>query len=99
MFLIANFLEALAGILDIVLNLYMWVIIVRALISWVNPDPYNPIVQMLYRITDQVLNRIRRLIPAYSVGIDISPIIVILAIMFLRGFLVQSLFELARRMH
>lgn len=99
MFLIANFLEALAGILDIVLNLYMWVIIVRALISWVNPDPYNPIVQMLYRITDPVLNRIRRLIPAYSVGIDISPIIVILAIMFLRGFLVQSLFELARRMH
>jgi YggT family protein len=98
-FLIANFLEALAGILDIVLNLYMWVIIVRALISWVNPDPYNPIVQMLYRITDPVLNRIRRLIPAYSVGIDISPIIVILAIMFLRGFLVQSLFELARRMH
>jgi YggT family protein len=98
-FLIANFLEAFASILDIILNLYMWVIIVRALISWVNPDPYNPIVQMLYRITDPVLNRIRRLIPAYSVGIDISPIIAILAIMFLRSFLVQSLFELARRMH
>jgi YggT family protein len=98
-FLIANFLEAFASILDIILNLYMWVIIVRALISWVNPDPYNPIVQMLYRITDPVLSRIRRLIPAYSVGIDISPIIAILAIMFLRSFLVQSLFELARRMH
>ncbi len=99
MFLIANFIQALAGILYIVLNIYLWIIIIRTLISWVNPDPYNPIVQLLYRLTEPVLYRIRRLIPAFPMGIDLSPLIAILIIYFLQNFLVQSLMELARRMH
>ncbi len=95
MFVIANLIMALAKILSIVLTLYMWVIIIRAIISWVNPDPFNPIVRILYQITEPVLWRIRRLIPLHFGGIDFSPIILILVIIFLQNFLVNSLIELA----
>jgi YggT family protein len=98
MFIAANFITALAEVVGMVLNFYMWVIIIRALISWVNPDPYNPIVQFLYKITEPVLHPIRRLMPAYKIGIDLSPLIVILVIIFLRSFLVASLYQLAQRM-
>ncbi len=98
MFVIANFLAAIAKILDIALSLYMWVIIIRALISWVNPDPYNPIVRFLNSITEPVLYPIRRRVPIYLGGIDFSPIIVILAIIFLKAFLVRSLIQLATRL-
>lgn len=76
----------------------MWVIIIRALLSWVNPDPYNPIVQFLNSITEPVLYRVRQLIPMTGIGIDFSPIIVLLAIMFLQGFLVESLATLGTRL-
>jgi YggT family protein len=82
---------ALARVLDIALTLYLWIIIFRAVISWVNPDPYNPIVQFLYRITEPVMAPIRRRLPFGNIGIDISPIIVILAIIFLQSFLVESI--------
>ncbi len=95
MFLVANLIEALAKILDVALSLYTWVIIIRALLSWVNPDPYNVIVQFLYRATEPVLRPIRRWIPLRNFGIDLSPVIVILAIMFLQHFLVPSLIQLA----
>ncbi|HEX7504867.1 MAG TPA: YggT family protein [Syntrophales bacterium] len=95
MFLVANLIEALAKILDVALSLYTWVIIIRALLSWVNPDPYNVIVQFLYRATEPVLRPIRRWIPLRNFGIDLSPVIVILAIMFLQYFLVPSLIQLA----
>lgn len=98
MFIAANFISALAQVLDVILNIYMWVIIFRSLISWVNPDPYNPIVQFLYRITEPVLSPIRRTIGRYAIGIDLSPVIVILLILFLQAFLVQSLVQMARRM-
>lgn len=94
MFIIANLLEAIAFILKQVLWIYMWVIIIRALISWVNPDPWNPIVQFLYRATEPVLGPIRRLLP-FGFGLDISPLIAILGIYFLQIFLVQSLYQLA----
>ena len=94
MFVLANFLEALAVILNMVLQLYMWVIIARAVISWVNPDPYNPIVQFLYKVTDPLLYRVRRFMPDFG-GMDFSPIIVILAIVFLQSFLVKTLSNLA----
>ena len=90
MFILGNLLQATAQILNIILQLYMWVIIIRALLSWVNPDPYNPIVQFLYSITEPVLYRIRQLIPMSGIGIDFSPIIVLLAIVFLQGFLAVS---------
>jgi YggT family protein len=73
----------------------MWVIIIRALLSWVNPDPYNPIVQLLHSITEPVLLRVRQLIPMSGIGIDFSPIIVLLAIVFLKEFVVHSLATLA----
>ena len=98
MFVIANFLHAFANVLDTVLYLYMLIIVVRALISWVNPDPYNPIVQFLMAVTEPVLNPVRRMIPLYSIGIDIAPIIVILAIIFIKGFLIVSLHQVADRL-
>jgi YggT family protein len=91
---LANFLDAFASILSYVLTLYMWIIIVRALISWVNPDPYNPIVRFLYQITEPVLYAVRKRLPFIG-GIDISPIVVLLVIMFVQAFLIGTLHELA----
>lgn len=96
MFVLSNFLSALATLVDFVLAAYMWVIIGRAIISWVNADPYNPIVRFLYEVTEPLLSRIRRAIPFFGGGIDFSPMILILAIIFLRGFLVPTLQQIAR---
>lgn len=95
MFVFGNFLHALAKIIDIVLSLYMWVIIARAVISWVSPDPYNPLVRFLYGVTEPVLYRVRRLLPISLGGIDFSPIIIILIIVFLQSFLVPTLVDVA----
>ena len=97
MFIIGNLFIALANVLNVVLQLYMWLIIARAVLSWVNPDPNNPIVRFLYSVTDPVLYAIRRRIPVFFGGIDFSPWVVILAIMFLQKFLVPSLMEMAMR--
>ncbi|OGW61779.1 MAG: hypothetical protein A2V83_08480 [Nitrospirae bacterium RBG_16_64_22] len=97
MFVAGNFLSALAQVLDMALTVYMWIVIVRALISWVNPDPYNPIVRFLVAATEPVLRPIRRLVPTYRIGIDLSPLIVILAIYFLNFFLVRTLIDLSYR--
>jgi YggT family protein len=99
MFIAGNLLEGIATVLHAVLEIYMWVIIVRALISWVNPDPYNPIVQFLQRVTDPVLYQIRKRLGMGSMGFDFSPIIAILLIMFLQIAVVGSLKDLAIRMH
>ena len=98
MFILGNFLTATAQILKIVLELYMWIMIIRALLSWVNPDPYNPIVQFLNSITEPVLYRVRQFLPMGGVGIDFSPMIVILIIIFLQSFLVNSIGMLAMRL-
>ncbi len=95
MFIIANFLQATATVLDYVLWFYMLVVIARALISWVNPDPYNPIVRFLYNATEPLLYRVRRALPLFPGGIDFSPMVVLLAIIFLQQFLVGSLRQLA----
>lgn len=94
MFIIGNFLKAIAVILDMVLSLYMWVIIARAVLSWVNPDPYNPIVRFIHNITEPVLSPIRRRMPMFG-GVDLSPIIVILAVVFLQNFIVDSLLRIS----
>ncbi len=96
MFALRNLIVALATLLDLALNIYMWVIIARALLSWVNPDPYNPIVRFLYNITEPVLGAIRRRVPLVFGGLDLSPLLVIAAIMFLQRFLVATLMDLAR---
>jgi YggT family protein len=97
MFIFANLLDALATVVSYLLTIYMWIIIIRALISWVTPDPYNPIVRFLYQVTEPVLYPIRRRVP-FMGGIDISPIVVLLIIMFLQIFLVRTLNELAIRL-
>ncbi len=97
MFLLSNFISASATIVGFVLTIYMWVIIIRALISWVSPDPNNPIMEILYRLTEPVLYPIRRRMPDIG-GLDLSPIVVFIAIIFLQSFLVGSLHDIARLM-
>lgn len=98
MFVAGNILQGLAYVLDTVLFLYMWLIIIRALISWVNPDPWNPIVQFLMRATDPVLIVIRRRVGLLG-GIDVSPIVAILLIMFLQYAVVQTIRDIGFRLH
>lgn len=93
--LVGNFIFAIAMILHFILRAYFWIVIISALISWVNPDPYNKIVQILYTLTQPVYAKIRQFIPTTFGGIDISPIIVILAVEFLDLFVVRSLYDLA----
>jgi len=97
MFVFGNFLTGIAKVLDLALNIYMWIIIIRALISWVNPDPYNPIVRFLIGVTEPVLYRIRRFLPA--MGLDLSPVVAILGIIFLQQFLITTLYQMAQRVH
>jgi len=97
MFALKNLIEALASILNLGLTIYLWLIIARALLSWVNPDPYNPIVRFLYNVTEPVLGWVRRRVPLIFGGLDLTPLLVLLAIIFLQRFLVATLFDLARR--
>jgi len=96
MFVLGNIIIGISKVLDVVLNIYMWVIIIRALISWVNPDPYNPIVQFLQRVTEPVLRPLRKLVPSWKLGIDLSPLIAILIIMFLQVALVRTLYRVGQ---
>ncbi len=98
MFVAGNILQGLAYVLDTVLFLYMWLIIIRTLISWVNPDPWNPIVQFLVRATDPVLIVIRRRVGLLG-GIDVSPILAILLIMFLQYAVVQTIRDIGFRLN
>ena len=98
MFIFANLLMAAAKILDILLSGYMWIVIISALLSWVSPDPYNPIVRFLHAVTEPVFRPIRRVI-GYRLGaIDISPMVVILGILFVKYFLIQTLIEFAYKL-
>jgi len=91
MFIIKQFLLALAALFYWALEIYMWVVIARALISWVNPDPYNPIVRFLYNVTEPVLDFLRRRLPLVVGGVDLSPLAVVGVIIFLQRFLVPTL--------
>ncbi|MCM8786445.1 MAG: YggT family protein [Candidatus Omnitrophica bacterium] len=96
MFIISNFLIALAKVLELTLTILWWLILIRAIISWVNPDPYNPIVLFLQKTTEPILYPIRRLLPfTLRYGVDISPIIAFLLITFIKHFVVQTLLDIA----
>ena len=97
MFLFQYFFLALANLVNLALWVYMWMIIIRALLSWVNPDRYNPIVRFLYQVPEPALRPIRYRLPTWQMGLDLSPLIVILVIYFLQQFLVPVLHEIARR--
>ncbi len=89
-------LDSIASLLNFILQAYMFVIIGRAIISWVNPDPYNPIVRTLHNLTEPVLYRVRKALPfTYTSGLDLSPLVVMLSIMFLQSFLVRSIAQLS----
>lgn len=98
MFVAGNFLAAVAGILNYVLTGYMWVVIIYSVMSWLSPDPYNPIVRFIHGIVDPLLDAIRRTIPFLVGPIDFSPFVLILLIMFTQRFVVGSLFDLAMRL-
>jgi len=95
MFVFSNLVLALARLLELVLWAYFWIVIARAVLSWVSPDPFNPIMRFLYRVTEPLLRPLRRRLPTFQMGLDLSPMIVILAIYFLQVFLVESLRDLA----
>jgi YggT family protein len=96
-FVLGNLIHALANLIDLLLNAYLLIVIARAVLSWVNPDPYNPIVRFIIRVTEPVLGPIRdRLrLPTVTMGLDLSPMVVLLAIYFLKSFLVGSLHDIA----
>jgi YggT family protein len=94
-FVLGHLVEAIAALLHLVLNIYIWVLIARAIISWVSPDPSNPIVRFLYRVTEPVLRPVRNALPLQGLGLDLSPMIVLLIIYVLDRFLVSSLLDLA----
>ncbi len=97
MFALRHLLVALAQVLNLGLTIYMWLIIARALLSWVNPDPYNPIVRFLYNVTEPVLAWLRQRLPLVYSGLDLTPLLVLLAIVFLKNFLIASILDLAYR--
>lgn len=94
MFVLSNLVLAIAGALSMILTIYLYIVIGRAIISWVSPDPRNPIVRFLYNATEPLLYRVRRVVPDMG-GIDFSPLVVIVGIYFLEGFLVATLRDLA----
>ena len=96
MFVISNLIIAVAKVVDLALTIFMWIVIARAILSWVNPDPYNPIVRFIHNVTEPVLYQIRKRIPLNFGGIDFSPVLVLLAVIFLQRFVVASLYELAQ---
>jgi YggT family protein len=101
-FVAGNFLTAVASVLHLLLQVYIWVVIVRVVISWVNPDPWNPIVQTLNRLTDPLLEPIRhrmfRMMGYGGIGIDLSPLLLIMAIYFVDFFLVGTLNDIGMRL-
>jgi YggT family protein len=96
MFVIGYFLIAIAKVLDFVLLFLMIAVIARAVLSWVSPDPFNPIVRFINNVTEPILYPIRTKLPVVFGGIDLSPIIVLLGVMFFRAFLVNSLLRTAQ---
>jgi len=97
-FVLGNLLNAVAWVLDNVITLYVLIIVVHALLSWVKPDPLNPIVRTLSLLSDFILDPIRRLIPMHSLGVDLSPIIAVLFLYFTKLFIVNTLRDLANHL-
>ncbi len=97
MYVSANLVVALATTLSYVFKFYNWMIIIRVLLSWVNPDPTQPLVQFIYRVTEPLLDPIRRVI-GYNTGIDFSPLVALLGITFMEQFVIRSLYDFATRL-
>ncbi len=98
MIVLSTLIEAMATILHMVVTLYTWIIIITALLSFVRPDPYNPVVQTLYRLTEPVYAIIRKRINTVYGNLDLAPIIVILALQFFDLFIVKLLYGFASKL-
>ena len=100
MIVLANTLSAVALVLGSLLSLYFWIVIIAALLTWVRPDPYNPIVRTLRTLTEPVFYRVRKWLPfTYSSGMDFSPVVVLLAIELFNRIVVASLAQYAMTLH
>jgi YggT family protein len=99
MFVFGNLFSTVGSILNMLLTIYFWIIFARAVLSWVRPDPYNPIVRTICRLVDPVTYRISKIIPTRAAMIDFSPFLLMLIIVFLQKFLVRTLIEMGERMH
>ena len=97
MFVLSNFIFAVAYLFHyLIFPIVFWLVFIRALVSWVSPDPYNPLVQFLYKTTEPLLTPFRKILPlSFNIGIDVSPLLLLLVIKFLDMFLIKTLFELA----
>lgn len=95
MVILSTFIVAIAQILDMVINIYIWVIIIASLITWVQPDPYNPIVQILNRLSEPAYRFVKSLIPTVIGGIDLAPIVIILGLQFISLFVIKLLYAFA----
>ena len=99
MFVLANFVQALAVVIQYLIEILWWLVVIRALLSWVNPDPFNPIVRFIEAMTEPLLGPIRQMLPPWKLGLDISPLVAILFLYFMKVFLVQTLYGIAVRLH
>ena len=98
MFVAGNFFEALAVVIGVLIEILWWLIIIRALLSWVNPDPTNPIVQFIERTTEPFLAPFRQWIPTYRIGLDLSPLLALLFLYFMKAFILKTLLDVAYRL-
>lgn len=98
MFVVGSFLGAVAWLVGMLFDALMLVILVNALLSWFRLDPSNPLLQLLDRVSDFVCNPIRRLFPTVVSGVDLAPMLAMVALMFLRMWIVPTLYGLAARM-
>ena len=87
-------ISAVFQVLQAILSNYFWIVIGRVVISWVNPDPYNPIVRFLYNATEPVFSRIRRILPLQFGGMDFTPIALLILIGVLQNILAQIQYKL-----
>jgi YggT family protein len=99
MFVLGNFITGVAFVVDTLLNIYFWIILIRAVMSWIQPNPYNPLVRIVYKLVDPITYKISRMIPTRFGMIDFAPFILMILIVFLQRFLVRSLFDLGARMN
>lgn len=96
MFIVKNFGYALASVLNLAVDVYIWIVIIRALVTWVQADPRNPIVRFLASMVDPVTNRIRRIFPFVRAGmVDLSPLLLIFGLYFLKLFVIRTLLQLS----